>query len=251
MSPLRVRWRTDTALKKLQNARVSASSNLLLGGLTAREQHKLLSETEFVNLSPGETLSESGRRMSHVFFPIDSAASLIVTGEGHSPLEVGLVGREGMLGVPVILGATNAAFRSVVQIAGRALRMEAPRFTRQLDDNPGLRLRMNRYAHVRLVQIAGSVGCKSFHRVEGRLARWLLMSRDRAKSDELALTHESLSSLLGVRRAGVTLAATALRRRNLIRYARGHIELLDPRGLASVACPCYANDKATYARFMD
>jgi CRP-like cAMP-binding protein len=189
--------------------------------------------------------------MTHVFFPIDSAASLIVTGEGHSPLEVGLVGREGMLGVPLILGGSNAAFRSVVQIAGRAWRMDGPHFIRQLDDNPVLRQRMTRYAHVRLVQIAGSVGCKSFHRVEGRLARWLLMSRDRAKSDALALTHESLSRLLGVRRAGVTLAANSLRRLNLIRYARGHIELLDPAGLASVACPCYANDKATYARFMD
>jgi CRP-like cAMP-binding protein len=232
-------------------AMMAASNNLLIKGLGARDRQDLLSATESVSLLAGEALSESGRRMTHVFFPIDSAASLIVTGLGHSALEVGLVGREGMLGVPLILGGSNAAFRSVVQIAGRAWRMEAAHFIRQLDGNPALRQRMNRYAHVRLVQIAGAVGCKSFHRVEGRLARWLLMSRDRAKSDELALTHENLSSLLGVRRAGVTLAASALRRRNLIRYVRGHIELLDPRGLASVACACYSNDKATYARFMD
>jgi CRP-like cAMP-binding protein len=229
----------------------TGSNNLLLEGLGARDRQKLFADMEPVTLKPGDTLSESGRRMSHVFFPVDSAASLIVIGAGHSPLEVGLVGREGMLGVPLILGASNAAFRSVVQIAGRAWRMDAARFTGQLDANPALRQRMNRYAHVRLVQIAGTVGCKSSHRVEGRLARWLLMSRDRARTDELALTHECLSGLLGVRRAGVTLAATALRRNNLIRYARGHIELLDLRGLAAVACPCYANDKATYARFMD
>ncbi len=236
----------------LQDPPVSnGSNNLLLKGLSARDRRNLISGAEPVTLQVGDALSESGRRMPHVFFPIDSAASLIVTGAGHSPLEVGLVGREGMLGVPLILGASNAAFRSVVQIAGRAWRMDAAQFTRQLDENPALRQRMNRYAHVRLVQIAGNVACKSFHRVEGRLARWLLMSRDRANSDALALTHESLSNLLGVRRAGVTLAATALRRRNFIRYTRGHIELLDPRGLASVACPCYASDKATYARFMD
>lgn len=188
--------------------------------------------------------------MTHVFFPVDSAASLIVTGPGHAPLEIGLVGREGMLGVPLILGTANAAFRSVVQIAGTAFRMEASHFARQLDAHPALRQRMNRYAHVRLVQIAGSVGCTSFHRVESRMARWLLMSRDRARSDELTLTHESLSSLLGVRRAGVTLAASALRRRKMIHYARGHVELLDPEALESVACPCYANDKAIYARYM-
>ncbi|MBC8027498.1 MAG: Crp/Fnr family transcriptional regulator [Steroidobacteraceae bacterium] len=227
------------------------ANNLLLKGLGARDRRKLLSAGEPVTLRVGDALSESGRRMSHVFFPIDSAASLIVNGTGHSALEVGLVGREGMLGVPLILGASNAAFHSVVQIEGRAWRMDAAHFTRQLDENPALRKRMNRYAHVRLVQIAGNIACKSSHRVEGRLARWLLMSRDRANSNALALTHESLSRLLGVRRAGVTLAASALRRRNLIRYARGHIELLDPRGLASVACPCYASDKATYARFMD
>jgi CRP-like cAMP-binding protein len=227
------------------------SNNLLLKGLGARDRQKVFAALVPVTLRVGDALSESGRRMTSVFFPVDSAASLIVIGAGHSPLEIGLVGREGMLGVPLILGSGNAAFRSVVQIAGVAWRMDAANFTRQLDENPVLRQRMNRYAHVRLVQIAGAVGCKSFHRVEGRLARWLLMSRDRGKSDQLALTHESLSGLLGVRRAGVTLAATALRRSNLIRYARGHIELLDLRGLAAVACPCYANDKATYARFMD
>jgi CRP-like cAMP-binding protein len=236
----------------LQAGAVSTrSNNLLLQGLGARDRRRLLAATESVTLRPGNALSEAGRRMKHVYFPIDSAASLIIGGAGHEPLEVGLVGREGMLGVPLILGSSNAAFHSVVQIAGQALRMEAVQFTRQLDDNPALRQRMNRYAHVRLVQIAGNVACKSFHRVEGRLARWLLMSRDRADSNALALTHESLSKLLGVRRAGVTLAASALRRRDLIRYSRGHIELLDPRGLASVACACYASDKATYARFMD
>lgn len=228
----------------------TGSNNLLLKGLGARDRQRLISATESVVLRPGDALSESGRRMTHVYFPIDSAASLIITGAGHSPLEVGLVGREGMLGVPLILGASNAAFHSVVQIAGQAWRLDAAQFMKQIDENPALRQRMTRYAHVRLVQIAGNVACKSFHRVEGRLARWLLMSRDRANTNALALTHESLSHLLGVRRAGVTLAASALRRRNLIRYTRGHIELLDPRGLASVACPCYATDKATYARFM-
>lgn len=227
------------------------SNNLLLEGLGARERRKLLSATESVTLRLGQTLSESGCRMTHVIFPIDGAASLIATGPGHVPLEVGLVGREGMVGVPLILGAASAAFRSVVQIAGTALRVDAAQFMRQLDAQPALRQRMNRYANVRLVQIAGSVGCRSFHRVESRLARWLLMSRDRARSDELTLTHESLSSLLGVRRAGVTLAANVLRRRRLIDYARGHIEILDAKALESVACPCYSNDNATYARFMD
>ena len=226
------------------------SNNLLLEGLGARDRRRLLSAADPVTFRAGDALSERGRRMTYVYFPIDSAASLMMTGAEHSPLEIGLVGREGMLGVPLILGAGNAAFRSVVRIAGRAWRLDAARFTRQLADSPALRQHMNRYAHVTLVQIAGNVACKSFHRVEARLARWLLMSRDRANTDALALTHECLSSLLGVRRAGVTLAASDLRRRDFIRYSRGHIELLDPRGLATVACSCYASDKAAYARFM-
>lgn len=215
----------------------------------SRDRQVLIS-AEPVTLQVGDALSESGRRMTHVFFPLDCAASLILTGESHPPFELGLIGSEGMLGSPLILGAPISAFRTVVQIGGRAWRVEADHFTRQLEQLPAMRERMNSYAHVRLVQIAGAAGCRSFHRVEARLARWLLMSRDRGGRDQIFLTHESISSLLGVRRAGVTLAASALRLRNLIRYARGRIELLDIAGLEAVACACYANDKASYSRFM-
>ena len=225
-------------------------NNLLLGALAAPDRNALISGSEPVVLRAGDTLSEAGKRLAAVYFPIDSSISLTVPVAGQPPLEVGLIGYEGMLGVPLILGASMSAFHAVVQGAGRAWCVDAGRFTRQLEKSRPLRLRMNAYAHVHLLQVAQTAACKNFHLVEARLARWLLMSRDRARSDRISLTHEMLSQLLGVRRAGVTLAANSLQRRALISYARGQIELLDASGLEAAACACYAGEKRTYSRFM-
>ncbi|HET9472605.1 MAG TPA: Crp/Fnr family transcriptional regulator, partial [Steroidobacteraceae bacterium] len=221
---------------------MAVADNLLLAALAAPERNSLISGTEPVVLRAGDSLAEAGKRLAHVYFPIDSSISLAVPVAGHPPLEVGLVGFEGMLGIALVLGASGSAFSAVVQGAGCAWRVDADRFKRELAENRSLRLCMNAYVHVRLLQVAQTAACKNFHLVEARLARWLLMSRDRARSDRISLTHEMLSHLLGVRRAGVTLAAHAFQKQALISYVRGQIVLLDARGLEAVACPCYAGE---------
>ena len=228
----------------------AVTENLLLEALTAPDRSALISGTEPVVLRAGDALSEAGKRLSKVYFPIDCSISLTVPVAGRPPLEVGLIGYEGMLGIPLVLGASTSAFRADVQGTGHAWRVDAARFTRHLEENRQFRRRMNAYAHVLLMQMAQTAACKNFHAVEERLARWLLMSRDRARSDQISLTHEMLSQLLGVRRAGVTLAANALQKRALISYTRGQIRLLDTRGLEAAACTCYAGEKRTYSRFM-
>jgi hypothetical protein len=228
----------------------TAKKNLLLAGLEVKDRGVLLSETVPVTLRSGETLTEVGQRLAHVFFPIDSSITLAVPVARQSPLVIGLVGFEGMLGMPLILGTALSGFRGLVQGGGLAWRVDADRFTRELKANAPWRSTLNRYVHVRLLQVAHGAACRSSHLVEARLASWLLKSRDRARCDRISLTHEMLSQLLGVRRAGVTLAASALQDRALIRYSRGHILLLDARGLEAAACTCYAGEKQTYSRYM-
>lgn len=227
-----------------------ATNNLLLEGLNARGRQSLLHGMDPVAMRSGELLCEAGQRATQVIFPLECSISMMLVIDGELPVEAGLVGREGMLGIPLVLGAAVSGFRAVVQGSGLAWCIDATRFTAHLERNAGLRLRMHRYVHVRMLQLAQSAACRSFHLVEGRLARWLLMSRDRARSNELALTHELLAHMLGVRRAGVTIAAHGLQDRHLIRYARGRIQLLNPRGLETAACTCYANERRIYARMM-
>jgi CRP-like cAMP-binding protein len=159
--------------------------------------------------------------------------------DGHNALEVGLVGREGMVGLPLALGIETSPVRALVQGAGPALRMSAARFRAELRGNPPLRRELYRYVHAMMAQISQTAGCNRFHLVEARLARWLLMTRDRMRSAEFRMTHEFLSHMLGVRRVGVTEAACALQRQRLIEYSRGNIRILDERGLEAACCSCY------------
>jgi CRP-like cAMP-binding protein len=192
----------------------------------------------------------AGQRLAHVYFPIDCAISLLIEATDQPLLEIGLIGREGMVGVPLILGDGPSSVSGFVQAPGLAWRIEAARFGRCLDISVRLRRRMQRYVHIHMTQLTGAVACKHFHNLGERLARWLLISADRLHSSELTLTHEYLSSVLGVRRAGTTLAARGLQKRGLIDYARGHIALLDRPGLESAACPCYAREKKLYEYLM-
>jgi CRP-like cAMP-binding protein len=162
-------------------------------------------------------------------------------------LEIGLVGREGMLGVPLLLGVSVSPIRAMVQGAGRAWRVDATVLRRELAQNAELRAALNRYVYVVLAQLMQTATCTRFHLIEARLARWLLMTRDRARSNKFHMTHEFLALMLGVRRVGVTSAASALQSQQLIHYRRGEISVLDVRGLEHAACDCYEIDKQTYS----
>jgi CRP-like cAMP-binding protein len=230
--------------------RLAPPRNLLLAALPASERRRLLAHQDPIELVLSDTLVQPGDPIRHVFFPIGSFISLLTPGDGESQLEVGLVGNEGMVGVSLALGVNVAPLRALVQGGGSAWRFDAATFRRELKSSPKLQRVLNRYVYVQMSQLAQTAACTRFHVVEARLARWLLMTRDRSHSSEFHITHEFLAHMLGVRRVGVTRAATALQRRGLIRYKRGNLEIRDELGLEAAACGCYATDKDTYARVL-
>jgi CRP-like cAMP-binding protein len=232
---------------KVSERKRSLPENLLLAALPAADCRRLLANRDPVDLVESDTLIEVGDVVRHAYFPIDSFISLIAPVDGGSQLEVGLVGNEGMVGTSLALGVRVAPLRALVQGAGLAWKIEAAALSRELARSPALRRVVQRYLYVSLSQIAQTAACTRYHFLEPRLARWLLMTRDRAHSDKFHITHEFLAYMLGVRRVGVTRAASALQRRELIHYTRGRLEILDVPGLEASACACYATAKATYA----
>jgi CRP-like cAMP-binding protein len=219
-------------------------ANSLLAALPRKDYQRLLSGLEPVTLAFGEILYEPGEPIRQVYFPSDSLVSLLTLVEGHMPLEIGLVGREGMLGIPVALGINDSPVRALVQGTGTALRMTAASLRSEYGKCGALHKELNRYIHERIVQITQTAACNRFHPIEARLARWLLMTRDRMGTNHFRHTQELLGNMLGVLRVAVTHAAGALQRRKLISYRRGEINILDGRGLEAAACRCYQIVKA-------
>lgn len=222
----------DRALPKLAN-------NRLLASLPDDDQSQLAEKCETVRVENGEVLSEPGQEVRYVYFPIDCLVSLLGVAEGRMTLEVGSVGREGMLGASVVLGHEMAQVRSVVQRSGRAYRMAAGDFVTEFHRIESLQRLLHRYTDTVLAQAIQIAVCSRFHVLEARLARSLLITRDRLQSEKFHLTHEFLAHALGVRRVGVTKAASALQQQRLISYSRGNIEILDSAGLEGVSCHCY------------
>jgi CRP-like cAMP-binding protein len=222
--------------------------NLLLASLPREELGRVLEHCERVDLIFGDILCEPGQPLLHGYFPLTGFVSHVTELTGRKPLEMGLVGTEGMLGATLSLGVNGAPMRAVVQGAGTALRMTAPQLRRELLRSPCLQHSLNRYLFILLAQLAKIAACTHFHEIEPRLACWLLMTHDRAHADHFHLTHAYLADMLGVRRSGISIAAGALQQRGLIRYSRGEINILDRQGLEGASCECYAALQRDYVQ---
>lgn len=220
--------------------------NHLIESLPRADRLRLLTLCQPVHLELAQVLTERGQPARHVWFPVEAFISLIAQIDHHPGLEVGMVGREGMLGAPLALGVSMVPLRSVVQGDGSAWRVTATAFKIELARSQALRQLLSRYLYVRMEQLAASAACLRYHLIGPRLARWLLMSQDRAHANRFHITHEFLAYMLGVRRVGITVAAGGLQRSGLIRYHRGEITVLDRPGLEHAACACYAADSKTY-----
>jgi CRP-like cAMP-binding protein len=233
----------DTALR-------APPTNRLLAALPKNEYRRLLPTLELVPLVFGEVIYEPGDLIRHVYFPASGIISLLAVVEDRATLEVGIVGREGMVGLPVFLGVKTSRNRAVVRGAGAAMRMKATAYRKECDNGGSLPRLLRRYTHSLLTEVAQGAACNRFHPTDARLARWLLMTVDRMGADEFQLTQQFLSKMPGVRREGVSKTAGALRKQRLISYRRGTLTTLNRAGLEAVACQCYGIIKAEYDRLL-
>ena len=218
-------------------------ANSLLAAVPRKDYLNLLAGLTPVTLTYGQVLYEPGQLIEHVYFPSDCLISLLTTVDGNRALGVGLIGREGMLGIPLALGIEFSSVRTLVQASGTAMRMNAACFRNEVADSLPLQQELHRFIHRKLAHARQNAACNRFHVLEERLARWLLMTSDRLCSDQFHLTHAFLANMLGVHRAGVTQAAFTLQQRKLITYRRGNISILDRQGLEAASCGCYQINK--------
>jgi CRP-like cAMP-binding protein len=225
-----------------------AADNRLLAALPNSDRRRILADCETVELTLAQVLCAPWVPRNCIYFPTSSSISLTMPTDDSAAFEVGLIGNEGMLGIALVLDAEPSPERAVVQGAGSALRMDAAPLRRELRRSKALRGAVDRYVHIRMSQLAQAAICAHFHLLESRLARRLLMSQDRAHANTFNVTQEVLALKLGVRRVGVTKAASSLQRRRLIRYSRGDITVLDRSGLMAASCGCYQADRESYER---
>ena len=239
--------RASAALRKAGNH--ASVANSLLAVLPHADYQRLLAAgLEPVSLEFGQILHEPDEPIRHVYFPLDSVIALLVTATGHQALKVGLVGCEGMVGIPLALGIPTSYRRALVQGAGTAMRMDAASFGKEFSRSKPLHQALFRYKHALVAQIEQSAVCKQFHSIQERLARFLLMTSDRAGTKEFRMTQEFIANALGITRSGLSIEASALRKRSLIGYSRGKITILDRKGLSAASCECYRIINRIHAR---
>ena len=221
------------------------SENLLLAALPDEERERLLPQMERVPLVLEDVLYDQNERIRYIYFPTSGVISLLCTTDEGMSIEAGTAGAEGMVGVPVFLGVDTSFNKTLVQVEGEALRMKAEVFREVARQPSRLHDLMLLYVDARMTLMSLSIGCNRFHNVEKRLARWLLMMQDCARTDEFKFTQEIISRMIGTKRPHVSTAANSLHQRGLIHNGRGKINILDREGLLKVACACYLNSKVS------
>jgi CRP-like cAMP-binding protein len=227
------------------------NKNALISLLPDKHQESLLSNAELVDLKLSQVVCTVDQPITHIYFPINCFISITQNIDHFSPIEIGMVGEEGLLGAEIAIGAESNKFSALVQGAGNAWKIGAQFFLSEMNRSSELKSILHAYLGIRISQLGLSAGCEHFHEIGPRLAKWLLMSQDRAKSPTFLMTHEFMSLMLGVRRVGVTTTAADFRRRGLIQYHRGEIKILNRAALKAEACSCYQRDRKTYSSIID
>jgi CRP-like cAMP-binding protein len=226
-------------------------ANRLLGLLSRTDYKRLRPHLHRIPLEYRRSLYRANRPIGFVYFIETGVGSLVNTMTNGQAAEVGTIGNEGMVGLPLLLGDDRAPTSVYVQVPGTGLRMKATLFNKELARSASMRKVILRYAHAFFNQVAQSAACNEFHSIQQRCCRWLLMTHDRMNSDEFLLTQEFLAMMLGVQRTGVSTAASALQRAGLIRYKRGKVTMIDRPGLERRSCECYGVSKKEFDRLLD
>jgi CRP-like cAMP-binding protein len=224
--------------------------NRMLASIPAEEYERIAPHLEEIRMNLGDILSEPDQKMEYVHFPKRGIISVCAVMQDGSQVEVGVIGNEGMCGLPVLFGTETVPLQSMVQIPDGAVRMPAEAFKREIELCPYLRQSLMHYAQAFFIQAAQTAACNRLHPLDGRLVRWILMCQDRTQSDLLPITHEVMSIMLGVRRAGVSVAANKLRTNGLIDYQRGLIRIRDRSGMEAATCECYGVIRKAFDRFI-
>jgi CRP-like cAMP-binding protein len=225
-------------------------ANRLIGMLPDDIGQRLMRIMEPVQLGPGEVLYDAGRRIGHLFFPVTAMVSLVCIAESGATAEAALVGNEGVVGIAALLGAESAPNRATTLVAGRGFRLPLAPALEEFRRGGPFQLALLRYTHGLVSQVSQNALCNGLHSLEKRLCRRLLLTCDRAGTDEIRMTQEAIAQMLGVRREGITAAARQLQAAGLIRYARGHVVILDRAGLEAAACECYRVVRGEFERMI-
>lgn len=227
------------------------AKNRLLAVLPREIHQKLVPQLKLVSLEQGKILHYPGETIEEIYFPLDCLFSITITMKDGTTAEAGVVGNREMLGVNAFMGGKETTQTEyIVQIAGSAIKVDAKLLRDEFERNQEVRNLFLRYTQALIAQISQTTACNSLHPLEERLARWLLEAQDRVEKDQIKLTQEFISEMLGVRRAGVTQAAQKLQETGLIRYNRGHIHILNQQGLEAASCECFRTVKDEYDRLL-